>query len=251
MRFELSRLETELVNAYTRELAVEASALVKQRRDALDRRLRDAFDRTMQLVSNLVARSAPDRARLIVRVALISGWPDARKRSDEEVRRSAVLQQWEREAEDLRARIAAHDQEVDQELNTLLAADAAMTSAERSQIAREVRDILDRVEGEAKRLAAERIADTNRAALPDLVGRIEERPAVHPGKRIDIPAASARMGSATVPDLAALPEDVSAYLDIYIRVHGYKLARTPLGAEDKTSEFIAWLKDHSVGPYRK
>ncbi len=244
MEREFLELQNELEENYRRVVLVEAEAEVNSIRRSLSGAIRARADAAMEQISQVVRDRTPNRARMIVRAALLVGWPTVRGYSEEELSRSRLLREWSSEGRELHAKIREDEAETDRRIEAILAQVRELNLGEGVRIESEVRAILSRADSRAAEMVRDRLRETNRAALPPLLdsNRLSLEP--QPPEELHVEAVDASMAeSQTFIRDEQRNGVLAAKLDIFLRVRGYKLAAGPHFGPDKTAEFTSWLRN--------
>lgn len=244
MAKQFEKLQLELEENYRRVALSDARAEIAALRRAFSSDVRSRTDAAMEEISLLVQSNAPVRARMIVRAALLVGWPRIRGYSERELSRSSLLRDWDREGRELHARIAENEKQLDDVIARILRSVNDLNEQQAASIEAEVRSILRRADRLAARMTTERLEETKRADLPPLLESdyVASEPqaalsATLPGVQARMHASNFRMGGAGPTTLAAF---LNEKLHIFLGVHGYKLGGPT--STDKTAEFLVWLK---------
>ncbi|MGI8924372.1 MAG: hypothetical protein ACR2HJ_10110 [Fimbriimonadales bacterium] len=248
MASQVEAAQVRLENIYRTQLEAIARSTAADKRTEFATNLLENAESTRKGVEAIMLTHADERGDVLGRLALLAKWPLRPLHEPQLLNffpiadRSAVEGQWQQEMDRLTARLDVIDQEIEAQIGPLL--------AEYDKYGRDKAAQIDLVEGqeltsaiaEASRRANERIGATSRGDLPELLdvraGALPGQPAV----RANIPVASFR--AEPIPKPAALPPPMNAVLsrlNIWLRIQGYKLARGPREAPDKTGDFIAWI----------
>lgn len=242
MRQQSEEILSALEDAYLRELTSKARAEGLRLTAEIAARIRFRADVVAEQISSLISVNAPERGRVIVRLALLAGWPDTGGLHFVPIAHTSVVEeQWKKEADDLRKRLFAMNTKLESELDALLTAERKLTDTERAQLARQIAESLKNAEAEAITRARRRISATGREKPPSLL--LQSLPLKGEAARFaSVPGTRAAVSPPPSPPNLPLPVDtVQARLNIWLRLRGYKLASGPArSVPDKTGEFIAW-----------
>jgi hypothetical protein len=240
---EFASLIRDLEENFRRIILIDAEAEVAALRRTLSGSIRERADAAMEEISELIRRDAPERARMIVRAALFVGWPKIRGYSEDELRRSWLLREWDAEGRRLHTLIAERELELAAHIEDVLARTNSLNAEEAASLEQEVKEILQRADSRARALAEDRIRQTNREKLPELLeGNGLERHR-QPSESVAVDGISIQLRRGDSVEKNNWEPLLEQKLDIFLRVRGYKLASGPAHAPDKTAEFIAWLKN--------
>lgn len=243
MAAEMEKLRASLEAAYFRELEADVEATARQLTSDLAADARERADAVVAESLRYIRATAPRRGRLVARLSLIVGFPDpgpTQRPLPEGA--SGVERELAESADRLRAGIAQMDAGFEQWINALLEAERVLSETGREDLAARIEEAYRRAATEAAREAAERMERTGRLELPSLLDTSAGRLAAQPERRIEVPVAEARLRPAQeLEPWTPRKEVVETQLRIWLRIQGYKLARGPEGAPDKTAEFVSWL----------
>jgi hypothetical protein len=233
---------TRFISAYRAQLLaaarVTAATLESELAERADARAEQAIDATYSLVT----QNVDERAKILARLALLTKWPELVQLNFFPIARSsAVRDKWESEAKQLREDLSALDRSVSDRIDAILSGNRALLDAESKELARRIQSEFDKAETEAIEKARQRLTSADRK-IPSLL--TTRQSILHPsaGGAITIPAVV--FDEPPIPEPVALPppsDAIQTRLNIWARIHGYKLGRGPNGAVDKTGEFIAWI----------
>lgn len=240
---EFADLIRDLEENFRRIILMDAESEVAALRRSLSGSIRERADAAMEEISVLIRRDAPERARMIVRAALYVGWPKIRGYSEDELRRSWLLREWDAEGRRLHTLIAERELELSTQIESVLARSNSLNAEEAASLEQQVKEILQRADSRAKALVEDRIRQTNREKLPELLeGNGLERTR-QPSESVPVGGTAIQLSRGDSIEKSNWVSLLEQKLDIFLRVRGYKLASGPAHAPDKTAEFIAWLKN--------
>ena len=233
---------SRFISAYRAQLLaaarVTAASLESDLAERTDARAEQAIDATYSLVTQNVDK----RAKILARLALLTKWPELVQLNFFPIARtSAVRDKWDAESNQLREDLSALDRSVSERIDAILSGNRALFDAESKELARRIQSEFDKAETEAVEKARQRLASSDRR-IPNLLTLRQD--VLHPsaGGALTIPAVA--FDEPPIPEPEALPppsDAIRTRLNIWARIHGYKLGRGPDGAADKTGEFIAWI----------
>lgn len=244
MEHQFATLQSELEENYLRVVLADARAEIAAIRRSQSGDMRSRADTAMEEISHLVQSNAASRAQMIFRAALIVGWPKIRGYSERELSRSKLLRDWDAEGRALHARISENERMLDETMVRILRSVDQLNEQQAAAIEAEVRAILRRADQRAAQMTRERLEETKRADLPPLLESDYIAAQPQTSRVASLPGVQARMGASEAPPFQegpVIPAHLEEKLDIFLRVHGYKLGGST--STDKTAEFIAWLKN--------
>lgn len=234
----------DLTEAYAADLRARAATEIATLGANIAEARRGRAGLAVEAISLLVGAKADERGRIVARLALLAGWPDSGGSRFVPIARTSVVEPlWKAEASLMRDELAELDKQVEAQIDAVLERYEARYTAEKEDLAEAAKAKYRMAAEEAERRAFARMSSTERQSLPRL---LTESMAPLPdigATSLTIPAAQAAAQAPRSP--AALPEPleaITARLNIWLRVRGYKLAAGPTLAPDKTGEFIAWSR---------
>nr|MBA3726102.1 hypothetical protein [Armatimonadota bacterium] len=246
-----TQIEAALVrleNIYRTQLEAIARSTAASKRTEFANDLLDRAESTRRGVEAIMLTHVDERGDVLGRLALLAKWPLRPLHEPQLLNffpiadRSAVEGQWQREMDRLSERLGVIDQQIEAQIGPMLAEYDKYGKDRAGEIELVEGQELASAKAEASRRANERIRTASRGDLPELLdvraGALPGQPAVS----ANIPAAAFR--AEPIPKPAALPPPMNAVrsrLNIWLRIQGYKLARWPREAPDRTGDFIAWI----------
>ena len=244
LQSQLRETQAKLEEAYRVQLQATVRALESDLRAALRESSTEQSERSIEAISEILRSSAEVRGPIIVRLGLLTGWPDD-GRSDFirfAAQKGPVEEAWDAEAARLRAELEQHDALVTRQVQAVLASFDAMLEAERGSNLQRIELARREADTQAAQMARERFAETAKLTLPQL---LEEDSTVLPGlpaTTLTIPGSTEAVVRVSAPGQFPIPDDVlKSRLEIWLGVRGYRLASGPGTARDLTGEFIAWI----------
>ncbi|MDQ2986092.1 MAG: hypothetical protein M3R13_05155 [Armatimonadota bacterium] len=241
---QLRDTQTKLEEAYRVQLRASARVLAADLREALRERSTEGSEASISAISSILEASAEVRGPIIVRLGLLVGWPDD-GRSDFvrfASQKGPVEEAWDAEAARLRAELEEHDRWVTRRIEAILSQFDEMIASERTLNEQRIQAEIRRADAMAANMARERFAETARLTLPRLLSGAST---VMPGRgatTLSIPGSTGTETRTQEPAAFPIPYEVlRSRLEIWLEIHGYKLAPGAGSAPDLTGEFIAWI----------
>ena len=242
---QAQRAETlsELEEAYRRQLIATANSEAVTMTSELSEKVRARADAAVDQIAGIINATAPQRGRVIARLALLAGWPDkGGLRFAPIARTSVIAEQWKKEAAELRKNLLALDAQLGKQIDTIVDADRQLTESERADLAKRIKTSISVADERARARAGERLRTTGRMTLPTLLTRSARALPGQPASSLTVPGTLVAWNPAQYPP--PMPAPVEAFaerLNIWLRIHGYKLAAGHArGVPDMTGEFIVW-----------
>ncbi|HWP30721.1 MAG TPA: hypothetical protein VNK96_03205 [Fimbriimonadales bacterium] len=248
MESERMRIVRDLETAYLDRFMMEVEATKNKLLDQLHTEATQRIEALIEEVSQWIRNEAQEVGEIKLRLALIEGYPKPRPRNPEVLRKSAVERMWAEEAANLKRRLNALDESFSTKLQARLEKENIFWASEITRIEELVKKTRLEAQTAAKALAQQRIEETGRLQLPVLLDEAELQRESHPEIHVELQGLSVKPRWRETP-LTPPPIDkiLKTKLDIWLSVHGYKLAKSPEDGEDRTLEFIAWLNQNKVG----
>jgi|GEM_PF-5971660 len=238
-----------LTEAYERRALMESAADVAELRARLRRSLAEFDERLLENAERIIRSRAPQRGRLLARLAFLAGFPPSRPRKSPIPWATALDSEWARETADLKERIEAWDDETYRLLDRMVEQHHDSRDAVASAVSAQIRQLRESVRERASREVAALLGDGGQAWLGDLIADNPPPASAGSAVTVEVPPMSLRSPRFGAPDQEERPPDaLQGRLGIFLRVHGYKQARSPRAGRDATGEFIAWLKTTQNGP---
>lgn len=248
MESERVHVARDLEAAYLDRFMTEVEATKNQLLNQLHTEAAQRIEALIEEVSQWIRNEAAEVGEIKLRLALIEGYPNPRPRSPEVLRKSVVEKMWAEEADDLKRRLEALDKSFSTKLQARLEQENSFWGSEITRIEALVKKTRLEAQTAARALAQQRIEETGRLQLPVLLDEAELQKESHSEIHVELQSLSVkprwRETSVTQPPVDKI---LKTKLDIWLSVHGYKLANSPGKGEDKTLEFIAWLNQNKVG----
>lgn len=242
---QLAETQQLLEEAYRVQLRATARALASDLRESLRERISEGHEESLSAIERIIEASAEERGPKVVRLALLVGWPDD-GRSDFirfADQSGPVEESWNAEADRLRAELRAHDAVVARQLEAVLAGFDDVIAAERASNEQRVQDELRKADEAAAQRARLRFQETAKLTLPRLLVGERSFAESREATTLDVPGVGGTAVNVPVPEtLAPAVQTLRSRLDIWLAVHGYKLAEGPEHAPDYTGDFIAWIR---------
>lgn len=243
MRTEREEMRKSLEESFLRIAKRKAAVEIAKMMDDVRNIVRDRSDETIAALSKKILDNAEKRAPLVIRLALIRGYPTARRMGGDELLRSKVLRDWKVEGDKLAADLAVVDGELDADLGQRLADEQRISTEQRGRLKDLAGLIQMQAAHDASQLVEEKLNSANRAELPALLDASGGDFAGRPAQSSNVEAASVSVpGRHSGMNAPAIPDQAEAKLNIWLQVRGYKLASGSTGVPDKTAEFLNWLK---------
>lgn len=238
-----------LTEAYERRALMESAADVAELRARLRRSLAEFDQRLLENAERIIRSRAPNRGRMLARLAFIAGFPPSRSRKSPIPWATALDSEWAREAADLKQQIEAWDDETYHLLDRMVAQHHDSRDAVAAAVRAQIRDLHESVRERASREVAALLGDGGQASLGDLIADNPPPASSASAVSVEVPPLPLRSPMFAAPPQEERPPDaLPGRLGIFLRVHGYKLARSSRAGRDATGEFIAWLKTTQNGP---
>lgn len=251
MALESARLRQALEDAYLRELTEKVKVTERDLLLELRKVIRERADQVVETVWSWIQESALARGPMAARYAFLSG-AAYKPRPIENVPADAGAnyeQRRRKELADLARSIAQHDQEFESRLQELLDRTNSESEAERTAVLARIQAAYVEAARTAERLALARIQETGRVDLPPLLDLSSRDVPPLPSSKVEFDAVVSEVFSGGLTPLPRrYQEEIQTQLDIWLRVHGYKLARRSGDAPDLTVEFINWVRMRQAGP---
>ena len=250
---ETERTETlnKLEAAYRLELRAGAIGKANAEEEAFHERARKRIDDAIESISEWIREIAAERGRLAVRYTLAisrkarSGMPKSVSGAD------AAAKRLRAEVDSLLEQMARLDQELDRRITGLLTEVQTRNEAEKARLAESKQAQIRQADELARQKAEKRLMETGRLELPDLLDAGASSLPGQPERRLSLTPAEASLPTARKLRTLQLSEDVlSARLNIWLRLHGYKLADGRETGRDKTGEFLDWINTQRVGRFQ-
>lgn len=248
LRQQTDQTLASLTAAYERGALVESAGEVAELRSRLQRTLAELDARLLDAAARIVRSRAPQRGRLLARLAFLAGYPPSRPRKSGVPWGSALEAQWAREVAELKEQVNAWDDETYDLLERMVTQHHEGRTVAQAAVNAQIRELRESAREKAARAVEALLGDGGEASLGDLIA---DNPP--PPRRIgrvisDVPSLSVRLSKPELGDRSAPSADrLMGILDIFLRVHGYKLSGSPSAGRDVTGEFIAWLKTTQNG----
>ena len=161
----------ELEEAYRRQLIAAANAEAVTMTSELSDKVRARADAAVEQIAAIINTTAPQRGRVIARLALLAGWPDkGGLRFVPIARKSVIEEQWKKEADELRKNLLALDAQLGKQIDAIVDADRQLTESERADLATRIKTSISVADEKARARAGERLRATGRMTLPPLGG---------------------------------------------------------------------------------
>lgn len=245
-RRALVSLENQLREVYLSEAARRQTERLAALAPARDKAASDA--RTKFLAEFL--QYAKTRSPLVARLALIAGLPDPDPKSRQAPGgRSALADQWVREAKDIRERLAAMDREFEAKAGSIYRDLGAGYDAELTRLLAQAQqdrlNAMERARSDAQKQirSIEASLDQGLAAEGDTILPAQPKETYQGALKPfgDIPRAEARPAEND-------PEAIRNELQIWLAINGYRLATSRSGVPDRTQDFLEWRNSRHPGP---
>ncbi len=237
----------ELETTYLKEAMVDFGQFKKSIQSELSNQVSEFSNQIVETISEWTKQHAEDRSIMVVRMALIRGYPEQRTIPNKEIvlKYSVYEKELENEWKQLHSKLATIDDSFESKVQAYLKDNFRLSSELRDRVATLIRNELERIEVLAKKQAKDRLASTDRISIPKL---LDSSAGVLPeiaGRVIVIPGMSVSLNS-LVPIARINPtrEVILKKLNIWLSLYGYKLASTKTNATDRTQEFKTWLKNN-------
>lgn len=250
MALESSRLRQALEEAYLRELTEKVKVTERDLLLELRKVIRERADEVVETVWSWIQDSAIVRGPMAARYAFLSG-SAYKPRPIEDVPDNVTAnfeEQRRKELAELAKSLARHDQEFEARLQELLDRTNTESDAQRADVLAKIRAAYVEAARTAERLALARIQETGRVDLPPLLDLSSRDVPPLPSNRVEFGSVASEVFAG---GLTPLPrrheEEIETQLDIWLRVHGYKLARRSGNGPDLTVEFINWVRMRQAG----
>lgn len=248
LRQQTEQTLASLTEAYERRAMVESAGEIAELRARLRRTLTELDSELMETAEQTVRARAPERGRLLARLAFLAGFPVSRPRRSNVPWSSALDAEWAREVAELKKRIDSWDDETYALLDRMVSQHHEGREAVRAAVSAQIRELRESAREKASRDVSALLGAGGEASLG---GLIADNPS--PSRRAsevtaDVPPLTVRLSKPEVGDRFVPASDrLDGLLDIFLRVHGYKLAGSRSAGRDATGEFIAWLKTTQNG----
>ena len=244
LQSQLIDTQRKLEEAYRLQLGSAARLLAADLRESLRERSNEASEASIEAISLILNNSAAIRGPMVVRLALLAGWPDD-GRSDFvrfAAQKGPVEESWDAEAERLRREIKENDDLVTEKIEAVLAQFQGILATERASNEARIQEEIRKADEQAARIARERFAETARMTLPRLLRDDADFIAGREATTLTVPGVQGESLRGERPGPFPIPYEVlRSRLDIWLRIRGYKLAAGPQDVMDRTGEFIAWI----------
>jgi hypothetical protein len=198
---------------------------------------------------------AAQRGPLIVRLALLAGFPDPDPESKRgPITPSPLVLKRLAEAKAIRAQVVSLAKSYNAEADRLIAGEQQDADAELTRIRAGLETARNQAEDRARREAASQVRTLENTLGPSLA---TESDTILPGvpsrtvpaqRPAAMPAQPEVATSSPMDSRAARLDRLKQELDIWTAVNGYRESATPDKGRDRTSEFIEWIKSHHLGP---
>jgi hypothetical protein len=240
----------ELMAAFEKDALLRASAEIAAVRSTLGETLGEFDAKLMDEAAEVIRQRALERGRMIARLAFLAGFPPGRTRKVPVPWRTALDEEWAKEADQLRRDLLQWDDETYRRIEELVASHHSLQARAREQ----VEGAVEAIRAAARRSAESRVQEAMTAVaglrLEDLMAdKPLALPALTGGSFVEVPTVNLKISSPEIdPAVADLPvrSRVKRNLEIFLRLHGYKLAK-PGEGKDVTGEFILWLEKRLSG----
>ncbi len=250
LKEQLETTEQELLAAFEKDALIQASTEIATLRSALGDTLGEFDSRLLEEASAIIQSRATERGRMLARLAFLAGFPPGKTRKSNVPWPTALNEDWAREADQLREKLRAWDQETYMRLDELVATHHNLQTSARERVQKAIEAIRSTARQSAVTRAQEVMTSVGGIRLDDLMA---DEPLVPPtvsaGDSVQVAATrlnvSAIHSSAETGGSAAR-QRAQRHLEIFLRLHGYKLAQPGQG-KDATGEFITWLQKRLSG----
>jgi hypothetical protein len=243
------QLLARLLAAYRRK----ADLLRAERVASFEKLRSDALDKAYEKVSDQYVKYANAKGPLVVKVAILSGFPDPDPGSLRAPSATdfAALRRFQA-AKEVRSVIKKLDQDFRASMSATLKESNEMTDAQIAGLLAELEGQLAKIEENTRALAAQELGKTQKELRP-LLG--DQKPmvlAAEPTRTLQFQAATLHQPKVPAPvvssQVVAEPQkELEAQLRVWLRVNRYVLGRKGT-ARDATREFLAWRKSFNPSP---
>ncbi len=206
------------------------------------------LDDAVESLHDLFLDHVDDTAELRYRLAWMVGLPDP----DPESRHAPLTaDKAAQKAFDEESEIRSRLKEMDAEYKRAVSERFEGLAAQRERITAEFAASLDGRRQEARAAAQREAEAVTQEALAAM-----ERTALDPEARLPgVPGAASAVNSDPVSVApwragdrrAESEDDIRAQLDVFLKVHGYRLTDSPARGRQKTQEFIVWRRNYLAG----
>jgi hypothetical protein len=241
---EKNRLLNGLTKAYETELrsavAIFASNLESGRR----LKAKKLSEETINKISDIVKQNALQHGLLIAELAQLVGWPDSANLIVKPYGNDPMaIQKLTETVDELRETITTISSKTTDQIDKILLEETSLNKEERLQIKAQIETAYKEATVEAGRLAKKKLDTIAAFSFFDVLEETSGILRMQPARHMTLPRMSVAFGNAPDRRPPKIPKSVlEGRLNIWLRLHGYKLSDGAQNAPDLTGEFVTWMR---------